>query len=232
MSFRNIAVTALLLTAPALAAAEFDGKVSFGYLGTSGNAEATSVNAATELVWDLTRWKHTLDLGALGAQDDVDTTAEAYTAGWKSEWKLSESSYLFGLARYDKDKFSGFDEQVTEALGYGRTLIDTESVTWSIEGGLGARQSVLRDGTEEDESIARAATDYVYRFSETNELNLGLSVESGDENTLAQSLIALKARLVGDLALVASYRVKYNSDVPVGTEETDTFTAISLEYAF
>ncbi|MEL7310501.1 MAG: DUF481 domain-containing protein [Pseudomonadota bacterium] len=222
---------ALALTSgPVLA--EFTGKVSFGFLGTSGNAESSSVNGGSTLNWNLDRWTHTLDLAALGAQDDVDTTAEAYLAGWKSEWSINDRSYLFGLLRYEKDKFSGYDQQLTQALGYGRTLVDTERTTWDVELGVGARQSDLRDNTTESETIARFGTDYVYRFNETNEFNANFSVESGDFNTLAQTLLAFKAQLVGDLALVASYRVRYNSDVPVGTEETDTFTAISLEYAF
>ena len=47
-----------------------------------------------------------------------------------------------------------------------------------------------------------------------------------------ESVTALKARLVGDLALVASYTVKHNTDVPALTEKTDTYTALSLEYVF
>jgi putative salt-induced outer membrane protein len=57
-------------------------------------------------------------------------------------------------------------------------------------------------------------------------------VEAGSENTYFESVTALKARLVGDLALVASYTVKHNTDVPALTEKTDTYTALSLEYAF
>ena len=38
--------------------------------------------------------------------------------------------------------------------------------------------------------------------------------------------------LVGNLALVASYTVKHNTDVPPLTEKTDTYTALSLEYGF
>ncbi|MEO1421158.1 MAG: DUF481 domain-containing protein [Pseudomonadota bacterium] len=229
-SLLSMFVGSLLLVGPANA--EFSGKVSFGYLGTSGNAESTSVNAGSSLNWAYTKWEHTLDLQALGAQDDVDTTAEAYIAQWKSDFALNERSYLFGLARYEKDKFSGYDQQLTQAVGYGRNLIDTESTTWDMELGAGARQSDLRDETTESETIVRFGTDYAYRFTETNEFTANFSVESGEANTLAQTTLAIKARLVGDLALVASYRVRYNSDVPVGNEETDTFTAISLEYAF
>ena len=40
----------------------------------------------------------------------------------------------------------------------------------------------------------------------------------------------MSAKLLGDLALVASYTIKNNSDVPPLTEKTDTYTALSLEY--
>jgi putative salt-induced outer membrane protein len=42
----------------------------------------------------------------------------------------------------------------------------------------------------------------------------------------------VSAKLLGDLALVASYTIKHNSDVSALTEKTDTYTALSLEYAF
>ena len=59
-----------------------------------------------------------------------------------------------------------------------------------------------------------------------------LIVESGSDNTYMESISEVKARLVGNIALVASYTIKRNSSVPVGSEKRDTFTAISLEYAF
>lgn len=208
------------------------GKVSLGYLATSGNSESSSVNAGTELVYAKDRWVHTFDANALGASTEGLTIAEAYSMGGKSEWSINDRSYLFGLVRWEKDKFSGYDQQTTETLGYGRVLVDSETTQWNAEVGAGARQSDLRDGSSENETIIRAATDYQYMFSETSQFNATFSVESGEENTAAQSMVALKARILGDLALVASYRIRYNSDVPVGSEKTDRFSAISLEYAF
>ena len=57
-------------------------------------------------------------------------------------------------------------------------------------------------------------------------------VESGSNNTYTESVSAVKANLVGDFALVLSYTIKQNSDVPAGSEKTDRLTAISIEYAF
>jgi putative salt-induced outer membrane protein len=78
----------------------------------------------------------------------------------------------------------------------------------------------------------RAGAYYKWHFTDTAEFRQDLTIEAGKDNTYGESVTALAARLVGDLALVASYTIKYNSDVAPGTENTDTYTALSLEYAF
>jgi putative salt-induced outer membrane protein len=94
----------------------------------------------------------------------------------------------------------------------------------SAEAGVGARQSELQDGTTENEAIFRAGMDYKWLFSE--------HANFSHKNTYLESVSALSAQLVGNLALVASYTVKHNTDVPPLTEKTDTYTALSLEYVF
>ena len=230
------AVAVLLAAAPfQLALADLkpdNGKASFGYLGTTGNSESTSYNGAAELNWERDRWTHRFEAAALGAEDDGEQSAEAYQLGWKSNWALTEASYVFGKLRWQKDKFSGYDQQITETVGYGRKLIDTEVQVWTAEAGVGARQSDLRDGTTENEMILRLATEYDWNFSETGVFEAGLSVESGSENTLTEGIVSVKGRLIENLSLVASYTVRNNSDVPAGSEKTDTFTAISIEYSW
>ena len=111
-------------------------------------------------------------------------------------------------------------------------LIDSDAHKLNAEIGLGARRSELSDASKEDELIVRGGLDYKWIFSGTAEFNQGFVVESGDKNTYLQSVTALKAKLVGSLALVASYTVKNNSEVPVATEKTDTYSALSIEYTF
>ena len=67
---------------------------------------------------------------------------------------------------------------------------------------------------------------------ETADFTQYFAIEFGEENTYLESVSALSARLIGKLALVASFTVKNNSDVPGGAEDTDTYTALSLEYGF
>jgi len=210
----------------------WSGKVALGYLATSGNTESASLNTAAEIGYAHGNWNHLLELSAIFAEEEEATTAEAYKVGWKSEYNFSEHDFLFGRAIWRKDRFSGYDQQFSQTVGYGRRLIDTERHVLFAEIGAGARQSELPDGTSESDTILRSAAQYRWRFSENSRFTQDLSVESGSVNTYLESVTALRTRLINDLALVASYTIKNNSDVPAGTEKTDTYTALSLEYAF
>lgn len=231
-------LVALLLAAPAMAAEEeapvdaWAGKASLGYLATSGNTENTNLNSGFEIGYTTGNWQHIFDASAIHATEDRTTTAEAYAAGWKSERKLSDANFLYGRLGWRKDRFSGYDQQFSQTLGYGRRILKTERHRLNAEIGAGARQSDLADGTTESETIVTGGVYYKWQFSETAAFTQDVLVESGSENTYLQSKTALSARLIGDLALVASYTIKSNTEVPVGTEKTDTFTALSLEYAF
>lgn len=209
------------------------GEVSLGYIATSGNTESTNTNVAFGLKYALVRWTHELALSAIAATSDENTVAEAYTAGYKAQRAFGESrSYLFGTADWRKDRFSTFEQVLSETVGYGRRLIDNGPHLLNAEIGLGARQANLIDGTDENDGIVRAAMGYELRLSEMTGFTQDLIVEAGESNTSIEAVSAVRARLVGRVGLVVSYRVKNNSDVLPGTEATDRFTSIALEYAF
>ena len=210
----------------------WSGKVVFGFLATDGNTENTSLNSGFEVGYATGKWAHLLDGLAINSTQDGDTTAEAYQLGWKTEYNFNETNYLFGRVNWRKDRFSGYDTQLSETIGYGRRLIDTGTHILNAEIGAGARQLDLPDGTSENDVIVRGGLDYTWAMSETAEFTQDLIIESGETNTYLESITALKAQLFGDVALVASYTIKNNSDVLPGVEETDTYTALSLEYAF
>ena len=213
-------------------AGPWSGKVSFGYLATSGNTENSNLNSNFEIGYIAGKWNHMLDGYAINASEDNVNTAESYGAGWKTERNLSEHNFLFGRLSYRKNRFSGYPTQFSQAVGYGRRIIDTGSHVLNAEIGAGARQSERADGVDENDLILDGGLHYKWTFSETANFTQDFALEYGELNTYLMSVSAVTARLIGQLALVASYTVKNNSDVPVGIEETDTFTAIALEYAF
>lgn len=225
---------ALLLVATGVSAQNegLSGQVAFGYLAQSGNSDNENMNLNFGGDYVAEYWTHGLDGRAVKASTAGVTTAESYGLRWQSKRELSERDYIFGLAAWDKDEFSGYEKQIREVVGYGRRFLDGERHALNAEGGVGARQADLRDGTSEDESIARLSMDYTLQLSETAKFEQRFSVESGSENTYTESATSLTTEVFGNFSVVLSYTIKRNSDVPVGTQKKDTFTAVSLEYSF
>ena len=208
------------------------GKAKLGYLATSGNTENSTLNTGFEVSYTAGKWTHLAEAFAINASENNVTTAEAYDLGWKSERNLSEHDFLYGRLRWRTDRFGAYATQFSQSIGYGRRLIETDKHKLNAEIGVGMRQSELQAGASEDEAIVRGGAYYRWQFSETAEFRQDLSVESGSLNTYIESVTALSAKLVSELALVASYTIKHNTTVPPLTEKTDTYTALALEYTF
>ena len=240
MKLRTYVMAAALLApfslmaqdAPEAPESPWSGKATLGYLATSGNTENSTLNSGFEVGYKTGKWAHGFAAAAINASENEVTTAEAYDAGWKSERNLTDNDFLFGRLDWRKDRFGGFETQFSQTVGYGRRLVDSDKHKLNAEIGVGARQSKLQDGSKEDETVYRGGLYYKWAFSETAEFRQDLTVEGGDKNTYSESVTALSAKLLGDLALVASYTIKHNSDVLPLVEKTDTYTALSLEYAF
>jgi len=222
----------LLAQEPEQEEGPWSGNATLGYLATSGNTENSTLKTGFELGYEIGKWQHIATLKAINTAEEDTTTAEAYEVGFKSEFNLSDKDFLFGKLDWRKDRFGGYDTQFSQIVGYGRRLINTDKHSLNAEIGTGARQSDRRDGTEEDETVFNGGLYYNWAFSETAAFSQDLTTEVGQDNTYSESITKVTAQLVGNLALVASYTVKHNSDVVAGTEKKDKYTALSLEYAF
>jgi len=209
------------------------GEVTLGYQSTKGNTDTEVANATFSLLYTLTHWSHGFDLAANSASTDSTKTAEAYLAKYKGKRQFDEGkSYLFTALDWSHDRFSAYEEQLSESAGYGRKLIDTPKNTLNAEVGAGYREATRIDQTEENEAILRLAMDYQLKFTDKTGFKQSLVVESGSSNTSTEAISALRAQLVNKIGLVISYRIKHNSDVPPGVVATDRFTSIALSYAF
>ncbi len=231
----TLLVASVFFAGPVAAAQQqgpWSGKAGLGYLATSGNSENSSLNAVFKLSYDLESWHHQFSAQAIGNVTNEVTTAERYQAGFKSKYDFTQHDYIFGLVSWEKDRFSGYREQTSEAIGYGRRLLNSETQVLNVEIGIGAKQADLSDGTRETGMIGRAGADYLWRFSESAEFSQLLAIENSSDNTYIESVTAVSAKLLESLTLGISYTIKNNSDVPVGQEKTDTYTAVNLEYVF
>ncbi len=203
-----------------------------GYVSTSGNTETDTLNVKGFAQTERDKWKHTFELTALNSSDKDVTTAEKYLLTAQSDYKLTKPNYLFGLISFEDDKFSGYDYQVVEAIGYGRRVVEESALTLDLEIGPGAKQSKLETGESESETLIRAAAKLDWAISKTSKFNEVFTIDSGEDTTITKSVTSLTTKVNGDLSMKITYTYKNTSDVPVGIEETDTETAVTLVYTF
>ncbi|MFK7887879.1 MAG: YdiY family protein [Gammaproteobacteria bacterium] len=245
----RIGATSIILMAGAFAQAQdeedkgpWSGKAGLGYLQASGNADNLTVNASVDLAYNWEQWTHSLAALAIGASANDVSSAERYTLDLKTQRDFSEFDYLYGLIAYQKDRFAGVAEQLSETVGYGRRLINTDVHVLNVEAGVGFRQLTFADtidenglfvrGEDESSAIVRLGGDYLWNFSDTANFTQSLAILAGSDNTSTESISAVTAKLLGAMDLVVSFTVNHNTDAPVGTTSTDRFTAISLQYAW
>ena len=236
MSIRRLCVLAPLAFVSTIVSAQdeegFSGRAGLGYLSTTGNTETESLNVNFEMGWNYEPWHHRFAGLAVRSSTSSVTTAEAYGLNWQSDYDIDERSFWYGLIAWNKDEFSPYEQQIREAVGYGRHFIQSERHNLTGEVGIGVRQADLRDGTTQDDTILRLSGDYNWTISETSRFSQTLAIESGSDNTYTEATSSLGVDINGDLALVVSYTLRNNSDVLPGTEKTDTFTAITIEYSY
>jgi len=210
----------------------FSGRAGLGYIATNGNSESRSLNADFSSWWNYDSWSHSLSGLTIKSSASNTTTAEAYSLAWQSSYAINDTDYLYGIIALDKNHFSTYNQQTREAIGYGRRFINLANHFLDGEIGVGIRQATLSNDQDQDETILRLSGDYRWIVSETSEFTQTLALEGGSENIYIEMVSALSANVRENLALVISYTIRNNTDVLPGTEKTDIFTAISLEYIF
>jgi putative salt-induced outer membrane protein YdiY len=162
----------------------------------------------------------------------METSAERYRASAKTDYKFTENNYAFLTGSYEDDRFSGYDYQATVAAGYGRRLLQTERLLMEVEAGPGYRYNRLQAGGKEESAILRAFALFTAKLTETSTFKQELSVETGSDQTVTESLTSLQAGIIGALSMKAAFTLEHTSTVPEGTEKTETETALTLVYSF
>lgn len=234
---------AVALLAASPAHADWTGKGEAGLVISSGNTDTKTGNVKLQLANEIDKWKHQFGADALYASSEPDgTTAQRWEVSEQSDYNYSPRDFWFGAARYEDDRFSGFEYQATASAGYGRKFIDTDVTKFTGTAGVGYKFFETRDvldevtgallepGDSDSEVVFRGTLDYDHKFTATTSLLDKFIVEAGADNTFVQNDIALQVKMTDLLALAVGYSVRHNTDPPVGFEKTDTLTTINLVY--
>ena len=230
----------IVLLIPNLAAAvdkpktnEWKGEGELGYTSTSGNTESESLNAKLGVEKTHEKWTNKAKLDTLQASTSGVKSADRSTLSARSEYKYAKKMYAYGAVRYEKDKFSGYDNQSSISFGLGAQFIKNENHELDASAGLGYHQKKETATAKViGEGILIGNLNYAYIISTHATFKEKILFEAGNSNTYSESETSLKMKINGNLASKIAYTIKNNSTVPAGSKKTDTITSVALVYGF
>lgn len=211
--------------------------VELGFIRTTGNTVTQTTAAKADSVYEIEKWRYTGHIEAYGQQADNDegkneVSAERYAVSGKADYKFSVLDYVFGLAKWDKDRFSGFKYETSFSVGYGRKVINKDDMELDLEIGPGIKFYKEDEEQSKSEAILRLAGNYWWEITDTSKFIQKLSTEIGEQKTTSESITGVQANINKTLALKFTYTVTNKSKVPDGSKKTDTIAGMTLVYNF
>jgi len=212
----------------------WSGVGELGFVTTSGNTDSTALNFSLEFIRTTENWRYRFAGTGLMTSEDGDKDNERYQAEAQADRKLGEKGYLFGVYRYDADKFGTYDPSQTFTVGYGRELMKSETHVLIGEIGVGYRKLKERvSGESDSDAILRLLLDDSWQVFKTTMWTNRLLIETGSNNTFTQWNTGLSVAMNAKLAVKLGFELRNNSDIPPGdSDKTDTITSVNLVYNF
>jgi putative salt-induced outer membrane protein len=225
------------------AAAQTTGWTGEGSLGagvSTGNTETKDVALGLKLTSDAGVWRPSVEAFADYSETDGNETRNRVFLAGQLDRDFNDRTYGFGRVSHERDEFSGFESRSFVGAGVGYRVLVGDVTTWSVEAGPGLKIDETRDvtapvaipgSTEESFSVV-GASKFAHAFNDNVKLTNDTSVLYAETSTQIGNSLAITSALTGALSARFSFDVRYDTEPPLGFEQTDTVTRISLVYAF
>ena len=211
----------------------WSGEAELGGVARSGNTENLGVSASAEVIYEVAPWRHILSGSFDYLETRLATEEQAIEAEYQLNYDLTERTFVYSLAHYEDDRFSGFDYEITASAGLGSKVIDEERLSWVLAAGPSVR--VFREeAAGETEAVpgARLNSDLTWEISDTAKLANETEVRLDSDRSEVENETSLTLQIIESLAGRFSFSAQYRSPVPEDTDKLDTTTKASLVYGF
>ncbi|GJL95914.1 MAG: hypothetical protein DHS20C05_23190 [Hyphococcus sp.] len=211
----------------------WDGKIQAGASLASGNSDNVSVGFALDAARTAGAWVHNVTAYVDYAESNNITNQDRWGAAYQLDYKFNERTYAYGRFSYDQDSFSGFDYRIFGGAGLGHFLYKSEPFSWKLEGGPGYRYSPLAMSDAIEEQFALyASTELDWLIREGVKFEQDFNTTWTSPTTTFQSITALTAAVTDSISTGLSFEYRYETDPPLGRENSDTIARATLVYGF
>ena len=210
---------------------KWDESAELSVVSTNGNSKATPVSAKNDFTY---RWtKSTLEVigRALGTSEKDATTAEEYFASEELTRTLTGKNYVYEKTAWDKDRFSGIQNQYNLSAGFGRTLLDSAKDKLTSEAGAGYVNEERANAPRNDFGSGRAYAKYVRVLSDTAKFTQDIETLANFKDSDGYRLNTetnLTASISTHMSLKVSYLWKRINQPAPGFGKDTTTTSLSL----
>ncbi len=214
-----------------LEAPQWLAEVALSAISKTGNTESNDFGVAAKVEREGLVTRNFAEFFYDYGDTEGEETKNRLFAGYQHDRILTERWFAFGSASYEVDEFSGYEYQGTLNAGIGLELIESGPTYWAVRAGPGVRFEEVTDTGESSTRFAMlVGSKYSHEFSENVSFSLLNDVTSTEETTEFFNRAALSAAINGYLSARFSYELTYETEPPMGTEETDTTLRAALVF--
>jgi len=209
-------------------------EIALGGSLSTGNTDRQGLDLDAKAKYRAGRVTDSYKLLAELGREDGAATSQRWVAGFETNVDFRDGLYALGFVQYEDDKFSGFQSEIEGGLGVGYRILQTATMTLSVDAGPGYRIGRVRAPLpDEKEIFARGTALYDWQMSDNAKLSNELVISWDQERTKVENTLAVTSKLIGALSGRASVNVRSNTRPPsAGIKKTDTISKVALVYSF
>lgn len=207
-------------------------EISLNAVSQSGNTDTNDFGVAAKVERDIERVRHFAQLTFDYGDTEGEETKNRTFASYQQDRVFNDRWFGFGQVSVELDEFDGFDYRALLNAGVGYDVIDTDVRNWTVRGGPGVRfEQVETDEDANTEFALFAGSRFQQQINDAVALDLINDVTWTSETSTFFNSAALSAELTNGLSARFSYDVIYETNPPVGAEETDTIARAALVFS-
>jgi putative salt-induced outer membrane protein len=209
--------------------------IDLGFVDASGNANVTTFNFGEKMSYTTGRWSFSQLAAVIYGESDGSSTAEQYDAGVRAEYALGPHFLAFAGASWYRNTFAGIRARFVEGAGLGWKALQATRDSLRVEAAITSNQETNLAQAQNTFAASRGALAYKHMFGAltafTQALELVTNLEDTDDQRV-YSESALTAPISKQIALKASYVIRFDNQPEPGFQDTDRTFTTGLQIVF
>ncbi|MFT6425728.1 MAG: putative salt-induced outer membrane protein [Celeribacter sp.] len=212
----------------------FSGSVALRGSVANGNTDAADLGIGADMLYFDGTNGYSLELSYDYGEEAGTKTEESLFFDAEYTRDFNPNFYGFAKLQGSVDEFSSYDSDYFVGIGAGYRVLNSDDVSWTVQGGPGYRVASLTDivDGETEEAAFSASSNFSYKLSDIAYLTNDTDVLTSESDTGVVNELGVTVAMSEVLALRTTLQTKYHTDPQVGYDNTDNTFGVSLVFNY